>query len=167
MVCLFICFSVRAQTKAESRAGISIDMTSMILHRNVEIGFSHSFAEKWSAEGGMSIHIPDKETISEEKAEHEMMFGDWEKKSIGLDMAAEFRMGFRFWPKKFLEGGYIGLSCTYNMESGTDIGISAGYAIRIWKCLGLWAGYEIRLLEGIAQGRFGTEGINIGINLSF
>ncbi len=164
---LSACISSFGQQAGDVRASISADVTSIIMAREVRLGASHSFSEHWSAEGNAAVQIPILHKSRPDEDEHDQLLSEGEEKTVREKRHPEFRMGIRFWPRKYMDGPFMAIHCSHNMKSGTDIVLEGGYAVRIWKCIGVAAGYEIKLIDSITNDRFGTEGITIGINYTF
>ncbi len=147
------------------RGTVSADAAAAMTDRSISIGFGHSFSEKFSAEGRVSVQIP--ETAGDlTEIEHEQLLSGKGKSEV-RELRPELRMGMRYWPGKFSDGPFIGLQCSYGVEAGTDMVMECGYAVMIWKGLGAVVGYEVRVLEGIRSDIFDTKGLRIGINYSF
>ncbi len=168
ILCFFACVSAFCQTGAGTRAAISVDITSAIIKRNLHMVLNHSFSARWSAEAEFSLPFP-APVMNEEKAGHEAMLEENEDAGKGTPggNALTFTTGVSFWPRKFMDGAYIGLHCFHDIRAGTGLAIDCGYTINVWKCLGVTAGYRLRMPECIRSGVFGTDGITIEINYLF
>ncbi len=164
--CLFACISASGQKAGSHKTGISIDMASMITDMNIRFRFSHSFCRNWSAEGGMSLQVPGFMKKTEEETEHDSMLED-EDLPKPTPRKPGFRIGIRYWCGQFLDGGYLEISCLHDLNSRTDLHIEGGYVMKVWGGVGISVGYGIGLFESIRSGKFGTSGVNIGLNYSF
>ncbi len=167
-VCMLACISASGQEAGNPKAGISIDMASIITDMNIRFGFSHYFCGNWSAEGGMSLQIPGLRKKTEEEAEHDgTLAEEGRTEAPHAEPAPGFRIGIRYWPGKSPGGGYIEIACHHDLKSGTDLHIGGGYVMKIWGGIGISIGYGAGLFESIRTGKFGTSGVNIGLNYSF
>ncbi len=166
IICLFVCASASGQKIPDARASASLEISSIILHRDIKISFGHSFKDRWSAEGGASIQIPASSDMTEQEKEHESFLSGEEDRTIGI-LHPEFRIGLKYWPRRFMEGPYIGTGCSYDMKSGADMTAGLGYTARFMKHLGMSVGYEIRIIDSIGKGTFNTKGIRLEINYIF
>ncbi len=169
ILCILSYATASGQTQEKARASLCIDLAAIITERNVRFGFSHSFSERWSAEGKASIRFIRHETeMTEEDRHEEMLEGKEESGEIpDENLYPEFRIGFRFWPGRYCSGAYVAVYCLHDLKYGTDMTIGCGYAFKVWKCLGITAGYELDIRKCITGGRFSTDGISLGINYIF
>ncbi len=164
---LVTCVTASGQKGPDAKIAFSVDIASLIMNRSINIGFSHPLSAKWTSEGKIGIQIPEADK-DEEKKEHEVLLGGrYSVKRSIAELSPELRMGARFWPSKALHGAYMGISCSYNSEKGTDLVLGCGYSAAIWKNIGMSAGYELKLIECLEGGIFNTAGITITIDYKF
>ncbi len=166
ILCFFSSSAVIGQTEEKVRAALSVEIVPIITDGDIRLGFSHSFSERWSAEGMASIGFRRRSSGMTEEDMHEEMLEDSGVLTTA-DIHPEFRIGFRFWASRPFHGPYAILYCLHSRRTGTDMTIGFGYAFSIWKCLVVTAGYETSIRESIKRGSFGPEGISLGINYIF
>ncbi len=168
IIVLLTSASAYGQKPGDAISAISLDLASLAMTHNVRLGFSHLFAEKISAEGDVSVQIPEPLKDAEEEEHESLLAGQNDyRKRITKNIRPEFRIGIRLWPRKYLEGGYIGIYGSHSYSSGTDMAVGCGYSLMIWRFFGITAGYELKLLDCIQKGVFRIEGITLRIYYMF
>lgn len=155
------------QSRPEAKAAVSAELASIIMKRQIGLGFSHPITERWSAEGRMALQIPEKGGKTAEEEEHDSSLSAEDSSGKMMRLRPQIMLGTRFWPCGFMEGAYLGLYGVHSVGAGIDITAGCGYTAGIWKGLKISAGYEMKLDKNAVERDFNADGITISINYIF